>query len=121
MQETAHKQYALYGFLTGGIALVTSYLAFRHTEASLWISAFIGINIGALVVMGLDKTFARANTARVPEVLLYVIALVGGSPGILAGIHIFKHKTRKAAFQFTLLIVCALQVALARMLDLHLR
>jgi uncharacterized membrane protein YsdA (DUF1294 family) len=121
MQETAHKQYALYGFLTGGIALVTSYLAFRHTEASLWISAFIGINIGALVVMGLDKTFARANTARVPEVLLYVIALVGGSPGILAGIHIFKHKTRKAAFQFTLLIVWLLQVALARMLDLHLR
>jgi|LauGreDrversion4_2_1035121.scaffolds.fasta_scaffold42464_2 uncharacterized membrane protein YsdA (DUF1294 family) len=118
MRETAHKPYVFYGVLTGGIALVASCLAWSQMNASLWISACIGINIAAIVVMGIDKSFARANTTRAPEVLLYVIALVGGSPGILAGIHIFKHKTRKAAFQFTLLIIFALQLALVRMLGL---
>ncbi len=116
MGESVQRPYLFYGILSGGIAVLSALLAWGFADRSIFVSALIGVNIAAVASMGLDKFFARSNAPRVPEVVLYVLALFGGSPGILAAIHIFKHKTRKAAFQFTLLVVFFLQVALLRML-----
>jgi len=121
MRNASRNPYLFYGFFTGAIACVSAFLVWRETAASLPISALVGVNVAALASMGLDKSLARSNSPRIPEVLLYVIALLGGSPGILGGVHIFRHKTKKAAFQFTLLIVFALQVALVRILGIALR
>jgi uncharacterized membrane protein YsdA (DUF1294 family) len=49
------------------------------------------------------------------------MALLGGSPGVLLGIHVFRHKTRKASFQFVLLLIVVAQFALLRALGLELR
>ncbi len=116
MGESVQKPYLFYGILSGGIAVFSALLAWGFADRSVSVSALIGVNIAAVTSMGLDKSFARSNAPRIPEVVLYVLALLGGSPGLLAGIHIFKHKTRKAAFQFTLLVVFMIQMALLRML-----
>jgi uncharacterized membrane protein YsdA (DUF1294 family) len=76
----------------------------------------VGVNVAAIFCMGLDKSLARSNALRIPEVVLYTLALLGGVPGILLGIHVFRHKTQKAAFQFVLLVVVAAQVALLKLL-----
>ncbi|MEN9846037.1 MAG: hypothetical protein RIS36_1184 [Pseudomonadota bacterium] len=117
MGQSVQRPYLFFGMLSGGIAVLAALLAWWFADRSIFTSALIGVNIAALGSMGLDKSFARSEAPRIPEVVLYVLALLGGSPGILAGIHIFKHKTRKAAFQCTLLVVFASQVALLRMLE----
>ena len=121
MQRLALKTYLFYGLFNGGIALLTASFAFSQTEASLLVSMIIGINVAGLASMGLDKSLSRSHSPRIPEVVLYVLALLGGSPGILGGIHIFKHKTRKAAFQFTLLVIFVLQLTAMLMLEIQVR
>ena len=116
MQKATAHPYLFFGAFVGGIAAVTAYLAWSQCSTSVVVSALIGANFAGLVAMGLDKSFSRSSANRIPEVVLYILGLLGGSPGIIAGVYIFKHKTRKAAFQFTLLIVFTLQVALVRAL-----
>jgi uncharacterized membrane protein YsdA (DUF1294 family) len=51
------------------------------------------------VLYGYDKMQARNLEWRVQEAKLHVLALGGGWPGALVGMHYFQHKTRKTAFQ----------------------
>ena len=50
------------------------------------------------VLYGYDKMQARNLEWRVQETKLHVLALGGGWPGALVGMHYFQHKTRKTAF-----------------------
>lgn len=81
----------------------------------------IAINTSAFLSMGLDKNLSRSPTIRSPEPLLFLLALVGGSPGILLGCHLFKHKTKKASFQFVLLLIFVIQLYLLQSLGITFR
>ncbi|KAH7408353.1 hypothetical protein DE146DRAFT_371622 [Phaeosphaeria sp. MPI-PUGE-AT-0046c] len=48
---------------------------------------------------GYDKMQARNAQWRVRESTLQLLALAGGWPGALVGMHYFQHKTRKTSFQ----------------------
>ncbi|KAF2830986.1 DUF1294-domain-containing protein [Ophiobolus disseminans] len=48
---------------------------------------------------GYDKMQARNLEWRVREATLHALAMVGGWPGALVGMHYFQHKTRKRGFQ----------------------
>lgn len=56
------------------------------------------INVAAWIAYGLDKWKAKAGEWRIPERTLLILALIGGSLGALAGMMMFRHKTRKAKF-----------------------
>lgn len=56
------------------------------------------INIVAFILMGIDKRRARRGQWRIPEAVLILSALLGGGIGALAGMFLFRHKTRKAKF-----------------------
>lgn len=56
------------------------------------------INAAGLLVMLADKKKARKNLWRIPEATLLTMAALGGSIGILAGMYLFHHKTRKPKF-----------------------
>lgn len=56
------------------------------------------INAAAFVLMLADKLKARKNRWRIPERTLMLSALLGGSIGALAGMYLFRHKTRHAKF-----------------------
>ena len=62
------------------------------------------------VLMFRDKQAAKARRRRIPESTLLALALLGGSPGGLLGMLLFRHKTRKAAFSlgYPLIILCQL-------------
>ena len=91
-------------------------LLWQHFDVSLGVSAFLVINVSSLFLMGIDKSSARSGSVRIPEIVLFILALLGGCPGILLGIHVFKHKTRKASFQFVLLLIAVTQLFVARLL-----
>lgn len=56
------------------------------------------INLFTFALYGLDKYKARRHLWRIPEVWLLLAAAAGGSPGALAGMYFFHHKTRKPLF-----------------------
>lgn len=67
----------------------------------------------ALVLCVADKRAARLGRSRVPERVLLGAALVGGTPGLVAGMLLARHKTRKPAFLLPLAAIVALQAAVA--------
>ena len=56
------------------------------------------INFITWIAYGLDKGRAKSGKWRIPERTLLLLALIGGSLGALAGMILFRHKTRKAKF-----------------------
>lgn len=61
----------------------------------LWLAA---ANLTALILYGSDKIRAKKNRYRIPEKVLLGIAFLGGSLGAMAGMQIFRHKTKKMKF-----------------------
>lgn len=66
---------------------------------SSWMALLVVINSAAFLVYALDKAQAMAGGWRIPESTLLLFALLGGWPGAWAAQRIFRHKTRKTAFQ----------------------
>lgn len=71
------------------------------------------INALGLALMYLDKRFAKKHRRRIPEATLMWIAALGGSPGSLAGMYLFRHKTRHPKFYIGIPILLAIQILLA--------
>ena len=69
------------------------------------------LNLLAFGAMGLDKWKARRKRWRIPEKTLFLLALLGGSLGGLAGMAVFHHKTRHRKFQVGFPLLFLLQAA----------
>ena len=73
-----------------------------------------GVNLATVLLYLYDKDAARAQRGqRVPELILHLLALAGGSPGALVAQRAFRHKTRKAGFRNVYWLIVAGQAALA--------
>jgi uncharacterized membrane protein YsdA (DUF1294 family) len=67
--------------------------------AALWHAA---ASAAAVMLFALDKYQARRGGDRVPEARLFLISLLGGWPGALLAMLLFRHKTAKGSFQLKL-------------------
>ena len=56
------------------------------------------INALGLLFMLIDKQKAKRNAWRIPEATLLTIAALGGSIGCIAGMYLFRHKTKHLQF-----------------------
>ncbi len=79
------------------------------------------INFTTWVVYGLDKGRAKSGKWRIPERTLLLLALVGGSLGALAGMIMFRHKTRKPKFYISVPVMFVAHCVIVTMLALKLR
>lgn len=76
----------------------------------------IVVNVITWIIYGLDKWKARNGKQRIPERTLLLFTAAGGSAGAVAGMLMFRHKTRKAKFVVAvpvLLVVHCVLVGLA--------
>ena len=73
----------------------------------------IFINIVGFAMMGIDKKKARKRSFRIPEASLFIIAIIGGSLGSIAGMYFFKHKTRHWYFVYGMPAIFVLHIILA--------
>lgn len=70
------------------------------------------INLIAFIAMYLDKRKARYGKWRIPEQTLFILALIGGSIGAIAGMYTFRHKTKKLRFSIGFPVILILQIVL---------
>lgn len=64
--------------------------------------ALIAFNLIAFFQCVIDKQQAIKQRWRIPEIQLIAPVLIGGLPGLLIGMILFRHKTKKASFQLKL-------------------
>ena len=61
-------------------------------------------------VYGYDKAQAQGGGPRVPEVVLHLLGLLGGTPGAFIAMRMFHHKTSKKSFQTVFWLTVAVQL-----------
>lgn len=93
------------------ILIVTLSFLFSYIiKINFLYACVISINLITLLFYGYDKHQAGNNGFRIPEIVLHLLALIGGSPGALLGQILFRHKTRKVKFSFVFIMIVIIQV-----------
>ena len=77
------------------------------------------INFIGIASMASDKIRAMEHRFRIPEAVLFTIAIIGGSIGALVGMVGFHHKTRKWKFRIGMPAILLVQVGAAAFLVTH--
>ncbi len=62
------------------------------------------------IAFGLDKRAAVRARSRTPESTLHVMELLGGFPGALIGMRVFRHKRRKLRYVLMLWSIITLHL-----------
>jgi uncharacterized membrane protein YsdA (DUF1294 family)/cold shock CspA family protein len=109
--------YLLFALLGAGMAialLVGLIVVFGQPQRQgAWLALWVlALSITAFFIYGFDKSQAQRGGLRVPEAVLHLLSLLGGSPGAFAGMRIFHHKTSKRSFQVVFWLIVAVQLAL---------
>jgi uncharacterized membrane protein YsdA (DUF1294 family) len=78
----------------------------------IFYSFLLLINAIGFFLMHIDKHRAQKNLWRISERTLMAFALFGGSFGILLGMKLARHKTKKPKFAIGVPIIFAVQVIL---------
>ena len=82
-----------------------------------WVWLWPGLmSIASFAAMARDKRLARQGERRIPETTLLSLAILGGSPGALLGMLLFRHKTRHPAFSVGLPVILLVHIAIIWML-----
>lgn len=69
-------------------------------------------NIVSFVMFGIDKSRAKRRAWRISEAALLISAAVGGSVGAIAGMIVFRHKTKHLKFLIGLPLILIIHLAL---------
>ena len=69
------------------------------------------VNISTIVVYGWDKFCAKQGWQRIPEKILLLLAVLGGSVGAIAAMFLFRHKTLHLKFRYGVPVIFVLQMA----------
>src|SRR5262245_5401127 len=102
------------GFLVVTICVVgTALTAALHYGIPFWIAGLAGLNVATAYLYAYDKAAAADLRRRVPEALLHLHALLGGSPAALLSQAVFRHKTVKRGFRATTWAILLLQLGAA--------
>ncbi|MDO4813008.1 MAG: DUF1294 domain-containing protein [Eubacteriales bacterium] len=75
------------------------------------------INLVTFLTYGIDKYRAKRGAWRISEKTLFLLPLLGGSVGAIAGMKVFHHKTKHWYFRYGLPLILLAQIALAAWLE----
>lgn len=88
--------YLIFGLLGIGLGVVPFILIYTGTgwhPYLVWLAAW---SVSAFLLYGIDKALSKAGGPRVPELILNLLAVVGGFAGCWAGIFAFHHKSNRS-------------------------
>ncbi len=71
---------------------------------------YVGLNAATFLTYWFDKWMARSGGWRIPELVLWALALIGGSVGALLAVELLHHKNRKLSFQLVLWLIILFQL-----------
>ena len=107
--DPRNRAYAIGAIVLGLVVFLALVLL---TELNWYIDWLVAWSIALFVLYGIDKTQAKLNGWRVPEIVLHALALIGGFIGGWLGMFIFRHKTRKPVFKVVLAIATVIGIVL---------
>jgi Predicted membrane protein len=70
------------------------------------------VNLIALILYGVDKAKAKKGAWRIPERVLILSAFLGGAAGALAGMLLFRHKTKHLKFRILVPLALVLWIGI---------
>lgn len=70
------------------------------------------VNLFTFFLFAEDKKRAKKDMWRIPERTLVLFVLFGGSIGALAGMYVFRHKTKKWKFRIGIPLILGIQMIL---------
>ena len=80
------------------------------SQTSTYIFAFLFINLIGFALMYLDKKYAKEEKRRIKESTFFIVSILFGSLGTLAGMYRFRHKTLHKKFTIGIPLIIAFQV-----------
>ncbi|OQY04109.1 MAG: hypothetical protein B6I25_07350 [Planctomycetales bacterium 4572_13] len=107
---TRHRPKLLFLTLAVVVVVAVSFLLVRVQEILLLYAYFVGINLTTFVSYGSDKRRAVKGRSRIPESMLHLLALAGGSPAAFGAQITFRHKTKKRTFRIIFVIIILIQL-----------
>ena len=72
----------------------------------------LGASVVNFALMGIDKHMAKRGRWRIREKTLFLVAFLGGTPGAILGMRVFRHKTLHKRFAWGLPALLLLQLGL---------
>ena len=96
--------FGIISLLIAGFLYPFIYNSTTWNPYAVWIVAW---TITTFLMYGLDWVLSRMGNVRTPELILHVLAALGGFPGAWLGIFLFKGKVEfvKNVWLFTVLIL----------------
>ncbi len=102
-----HKSYFLLALiLSAALGAALWYYTPMHP---LWIY-LTTVTLLTFSFYGFDKHRAVRQKGRIPEAVLHLLALAGGTIGAFAGQIVFRHKTKKLKFHAVFIAIVAVQI-----------
>ena len=80
------------------------------TGKMLILAYFFVMNMTGLLLMGMDKMKAKRKQWRIPEKMLFLCSILGGSVGTWAGMYLFRHKTKHWYFVIGMPLIFIVQI-----------
>lgn len=74
------------------------------------------VNIVGFAIMGIDKKRAIKGAWRISEATLFLTAAIGGSVGCIAGMEVFRHKTKHWYFKWGMPAILVIQIIVITLL-----
>lgn len=71
----------------------------------------IAVNLAAFTAHAVDKRAAIRDRRRIPEARLHLLELLGGWPGALLAMLLFRHKIRKPSYLLVFGLIAAAWIA----------
>jgi uncharacterized membrane protein YsdA (DUF1294 family) len=97
-------------FLLANILFLVLCLTLWHFTKihPVWIY-LITISLITFLFYGYDKYQAKNKSQRIPEIVLHLLTLLGGTLGAFSGQILFRHKTKKWKFQLVFIMIVVVQ------------
>jgi uncharacterized membrane protein YsdA (DUF1294 family) len=102
--------YALFGAIAVALGLGVTLALIWGVGLNWYLAWILAWSVVTFTFYGYDKHQAMAQRLRVPEIVLHLLALIGGFIGGWVGRAYFHHKTRKPAFLVVLIIATILNL-----------
>lgn len=80
----------------------------------------IAINAVTFIIYGIDKYKAKKAKWRIPEAILLLLAVFGGSIWAWMGMKVWHHKTMHKKFKYGIPAILLIQIALMAYLHMNL-
>jgi uncharacterized membrane protein YsdA (DUF1294 family) len=94
--------FSLLSIAMGGFLYLLIYSNTNWNPYAVWVAAW---SATAFVMYGLDKGLSKTEKARTPELVLHLLAMLGGFPGGWLGRAFFRHKTNVRRHPWFLIIL----------------